>query len=298
MHLLEVILTFPTAIYSLLLAVCLLYWLTVLFGALSVDVLGGAEHAVGGADGALDGHVDGAIDGHVDGAIDGHAGALDGGHEGAFDGHAEGAAHAHADGADGHDADGDDGIFASILHALKLRSAPVTVVLSIFSLLGWLSSGLALVALDGAGGFLARLGVFAASVVASLLVTSVVIRPLAPIFDRKDTSMKSADLYGKVVVVSTGTVTETFGQADLVETGHSLTIQVRADSKLGLKKGMRCVVLDHDDEKDTFTIEAMPDLDGRPRTDSKKARVATAEIEEVSPTSTASETSENATRRA
>jgi hypothetical protein len=291
MHLLEVILSFPTAIYSLLLTVCLLYWLTVLVGALSVDVLGGAEHAVGGADGA--------IDGHVDGAIDGHASALDGGHEGAFDGHAEGAAHAGADGgAEGHDVDGEDGFFTSIFSALKLRSAPVTVVLSIFSLLGWLSSGLALVALEGAGGFLARLGVFAASIVASLLVTSVVIRPLAPIFDRKDTSLKSADLYGKVVIVSTGSVTETFGQADLVETGHSLTLQVRADSKLGLKKGMRCVIVDHDDTKDTFSIEALPDLDARPRTDSTKARVATPEIEDVSPTSTTSETSENATRRA
>lgn len=290
MHLLEVLLSFPTALYTLLLGICLLYWLFVLIGALELDLLGGAGHALDGhADGALDGHLDGAIDGHADAALDGHADA-------AMDGHADGAGH---DGSGhGHDVDGDDGMFASVFSALKLRSAPVTVVLSVFSLVGWLSTGLVTMALEGAGGWIARAGLFVAWVIVSLLVTSVVIRPLGSIFDRKGGATKNADLFGKVVVVSTGTVTEKFGQATLDEAGINLTLQVRAAASLGLKKGTRCVIVDHDDEGETFSIEAMPDLEPRPRIDTRRARVSTPENEADPAPSTTSETPGDATRRA
>jgi hypothetical protein len=260
MHLVDVIFSLPTVIFSLLLALSVVYWLFVIVGAVDLDALGG--HADGAMDGAIDGHIDGAIDGHVDGAIDGHVdGAIDGHADGAMDGGADG----HADGAtEGHDVEVEQGVFSTILSALKLRSAPVTVVLTVFALVGFLTSGLIFDSLQDPG-WIAKGGLFLATSFGSLVATSVIIRPLGKIFDRKDAGMRDSDLLGKIAVVSTGSVTERFGQAIIEENGVSLTLQVRAEASSGLKKGSRCVIVDHDSAAGTFSIEKLPESDPRPR---------------------------------
>jgi hypothetical protein len=127
-QLLDAVVTFPGAMYTVLLGVVTLYWISMLVGAVDLDLLGGAEHGgtEAAAEGALDGH--GAGDGHLDhgGDID-HGGDVD--HGEAEVGEAE---HGGAD-------HGDDGVL-SALGALGLRKLPMTVSVSLLVIWGWLVS--------------------------------------------------------------------------------------------------------------------------------------------------------------
>ncbi len=80
--------TFPTIVFTFGLALALLYWLVVIFGALDLDFLDSAL-GLDSIDAALDGALE-SIDGMADGAVEGAAESIDA----AIDGAAEGAADA------------------------------------------------------------------------------------------------------------------------------------------------------------------------------------------------------------
>lgn len=235
-HFLTVALSFPSLVYTMLLGIALVYWITVMIGAAHIDLLGGGE---GGADGAADG-IDGA---HAD--IGGHG--------------ADG-----ADGADGGDGgDGHDGAFSGVLASLKLRSAPVTVVLSVFLLFAWIFSifGMQAVAawMPGFAPSVAGLAVLLLAGILALPITSVVIRPLAPVFAPAPVT-KSASLVGKVATVRTGTVTDRFGEALLEDGGAGLVVRVRVDTGDTLKRGDQVVITAYDDARHEYTVAPMQGL--------------------------------------
>ena len=253
MEFLELIGTFPIVLYTGLISLCLVYWLFVILGAIDIDALGGAHD--GALDGALDGAADGAADGLV-GTAKGATEALAGTTKGALEGVAgasDVAAHHPELGIEGETA------AAGILSFLRLRSAPVTVVVSLFALFGWLVSTLTVQSV-GVPGLFGALGLLAGSAVVSLLITSLAIRPIAPFFATK-AGRKSSSLVGKIAVVSTGEVTKRFGQATFEGDGLSATLQVRSDETAPLKRGDRVVLVDWDDQAHVFYVEKLPSHD-------------------------------------
>lgn len=251
----------PTVIFTVLLIVSLVYWLFVLVGAVDLD---GSDGAAEGLAGASKGAAEG-LAGASKGALEAKAGALDGGY-------------------DGLDVDVPDaGVLATLVSALGLRSAPVTVVFSLFALFGWLASALAMTSFGNDLPFptwLTGIPVFVAAAILSLLLTSVAIRPLAPVFATRHAKTHS-DMIGRVVVVSTGDVSEKFGQATLEDGGAGLILQVRADPKLELRRGDRCLVVDVDGG--AFRLEKMTDVlvDSGARFNVDAQREAKAEVEAV-----------------
>lgn len=253
-------LAWPTAVWSLLLVVVVLYWAFVIFGALDVDVLevDGALDGLGeGVDGALDGAldgvaegVDGALDGVADGVADGIDGALDGA-DGALDG-ADGA----LDGADGaldgaHHAVGG---LLGVLHALKLRSAPLTVVISFLVLFSWILSYAGMQALAGPLGGLAIPVVGLAAFALAIPLTSLTVRPLGPMFKTEQARSRKA-LIGRTCTVTTGRVDARFGQADCqVDTDH-LLIQVRYRGAAAPTRGQEVLIVDYDPAEEAYVIE-------------------------------------------
>src|SRR5690606_24690602 len=178
----------PTVVFTVLLGLALVYWLFVMIGALDLELFdpGGALEAADGA--------------------------------------AEGAAEATAEAA----SEGGIGGLAGLLSALRLRHAPLTVVLSFVSLLGWLGSYFGVRYLAPAlpfGGALAGLVVALCAMAVALPLTSLVTRPLAPLF-RTQRARGNADLVGKVVVVRTGHVDDQFGQATLEDGQAGLLLHV------------------------------------------------------------------------
>lgn len=241
---------FPCVVYTVLLGAALVYWIFVIVGAASVDLLG-----EGAADGALDG-----LDGHALG--DGGAGGHDG-----FD--IDHGGHGLDHGGHGHEGHAHGGVLSGVLSALKLRSAPVTVVLSVFFLFSWLFSTmgmqLAHAWLPSSAHVFAQFGLFLLAPLLALPFTSVAVRPLARLFVPASAKARR-DLVGKVCTIRTGTVTETFGEAMLEDGGAGLVLRVRVDGEEALRRGDRAIVVSYDEETHEFTVtKADAALDESPR---------------------------------
>jgi hypothetical protein len=235
-HFLGVALGFPMVIYTVLLGLSLVYWLFVLIGF--------AHVSFDGADGAADGAMDGAAD------------AADiGGHD--VGGHDVG----------GHDAgdadfgDADTG-HAGMIAALKLRSAPITVVVSCILFFSWILGMFAAAALEGLhleGSSLlgAKLALFFVVPIVALFPTSAVVRPLGRTL-KPVQATKRKELVGKLCTIRTGTVTERFGEAMLEDGGAGLVLRVRVETGDKLGRGDQAVIVDYDDEKQEFTVAPLP----------------------------------------
>ena len=250
---LRLALSFPCVVYTVLLGVVLVYWLFVVFGAISLG----------------DGSADGALDGFdPEGAIGAAKGSLEGAAKGALQGHFDGMADAAADVGDVGDvgdggdlADGyshDGSAAAALIHALHLRSVPATVILSLIITFSWLVCTIAmqLVSRGMPAGSQALFGwlVLAASPVLALPLTSLSSRPLAKVF-RHRPATSHTDLIGKTCVVRTGTVTSTFGEASLEDGGAGLVLRVRVDRELPVKRGDQMLIVDWDRERESFLVE-------------------------------------------
>ena len=115
---LAIIFAMPTLPWTCIVIAALVYWMSVIAGALDMDVLGGADGDIGGEAGDVGHGEAGDHAGHHGGDADG-----DGGHD-------HGSANAGSS----------DGAFTALMNALKLRSVPVTISLSLLGLSGWLVS--------------------------------------------------------------------------------------------------------------------------------------------------------------
>jgi len=231
-HFLGVLLSFPAVVYTVLLAVSLLYWLFVMVGAAHVNLLG---------DGAAEAAVDAGLDGVAKGALEG---ATKGVLEHTLD----------------TDVDVPGGGASGIIAALKLRSAPATVVLSLVILFAWVLTMLGVQASEALLGrvpFVVAVGLFVAAPVLALFPTSLLVRPLARIFTPHGATKHEA-LVGKVCTIRTGTVTERFGEALLDDGGAGVVVRVRVDDAgETLARGEQAVIVAYDAERQEFTVAPM-----------------------------------------
>jgi hypothetical protein len=249
-HFLAVALSFPAVVYTVLLGVALVYWVFVIVGAAHVNLLG-----------------EGAADGAADAALDGVAkGALEGATKGMIEGVAE-----HLDGADADIGDLDGGGAGGVIAALKLRSAPATVVLSVLILFSWIlaTGGMQLVessAVTGITATLVKISLLVLSPLIALLPTSLVVRPLAHVFS-PPVATKHESLVGKLCTIRTGTVTERFGEATLEDGGAGVVVRVRIETDEKLRRGDQAVIVAYDAERQEFTVAPMEGLldEERPR---------------------------------
>ncbi|MBX3206602.1 MAG: glycine zipper family protein [Labilithrix sp.] len=246
-------LSFPAVVYTVLLGVALVYWVFVMVGAAHVNLLG-------------DGAMDAAVDGAVDAAIDGVAkGALEGATKGMLEGAAD---HLEGAGGHGHDADVGDvgGGNAGIIAALKLRSAPATVVMSALLLFSWVFTILGMKAVlavlpgEGIVTTLAKAALLVVAPMLALFPTSVVVRPLARVFTPIKATTHNA-LVGKMCTIRTGTVTDRFGEATLEDGGAGVVVRVRVESGEKLARGDQAVIVGYDATRQEFTVAPLDVLD-------------------------------------
>lgn len=272
-ELLSLLLAFPTVVYTGLLALVLLYWVFVIVGALDMDHGGGHDALLDAATakgeaaaGLLDGH--GGIDAHgaLDAGLD-HGGIDHGGidADGGIDHGVDGADHA------GGDADGGDG--GGLKHAgaaagaFNLRRAPITVTASCVVFFSWILSVCAVRYLGPVGRALPEwlfgLAVLGGSFGLSLPLTSLATKPLEGLFKLKE-GRKRHELVGAVCRIKTGTVDAGFGQAVLQDDGAELLINVRieitGDGPGKLKRGDSAIIIDYDQEREAYLVEAYEDL--------------------------------------
>ncbi len=229
---LALITAFPTALFTILVGVALLYWLMVILGALDIDILD-ADGAFEGADGTVDGAVDGALEGAVEGAAEGVESV-----------------------------EGASGGLGGVLEALRLRNAPITVVFSMIVFFGWVLSMIGtahlrpvLLALPS---WLTNTLLLVLSLLLGMVLASLASRPLRGVFRGQQGAGRST-LIGKIVMVDTGSVDKRFGQARYDEDGTAHVIQIRCESDT-LKRGDKALVVAYDKGKEAFIVEPYEDI--------------------------------------
>lgn len=218
---------FPTVVFTIALGIVLLYWVSVLVGALDLDLFGGHDVDVGG------GHGDGIGGGHDAGDAGGH------------------------DAGDGdHDAQG-----GGVWHALGLGDVPITISASFIVLVAWVTSLLLMAyvveafALPGwVGGLLLPL-----AIVFALPVTALLVRPLRPVFAIRE-GKSNADYVGHTCTVTTGHVDNEFGQATVEDGGTVLIIAVRCDATGKLARGDKALIIEFDAGRQSYIVEPSSSL--------------------------------------
>lgn len=245
-ELLSTLFAMPTLPWTCFVIASLVYWLSVILGALDLDVLGGAEGKL---------------------ADVGHA--HDVGHHGG-DGHAD-AGHDLADAAAAK-----EGALTSLFSILKLRSVPVTIMLSFLGLYGWILSYVLarnvapLVPLPAVATHALLL---VASFAASLLATSASIRPLAPLFATRQ-GTRHQELVGKVVRITTGRVDGKFGEGHLDDGAAGLQLQVRCADPDALARDDEALILGWDPATESFEVEPMSTVDGTAQKRGRSAKTS------------------------
>ena len=242
-QLLEASLAFPTIVLTGILGLALLYWMTVIVGALDIDLFGG--------DAALDGAAEGALDGAAEGALDGAADGIDGA----------------LDGADGVDVDaGALGSLGAVSGLRNLRKVPITISISAVVFLAW-TINITMTIVGGDAGLLSGTPLilvgFALGVLVALPLGSLAVRPLVPVFETVE-AKRNKDYVGQTCEVITGRVDSGFGVAEFSDEGPVLKIQVRCDKQdNGLERGDRALIIDYDQARHAFLVEAMDNVIGK-----------------------------------
>ncbi len=172
------------------------------------------------------------------------------------------------DGLDGADVDGvdidagdavaDAATSFDLIGALGLNQAPITIVITLVSLIGWLVTMLTVLSVgpDQAGpiGVL----VLVASFVVAVVAAGRLARPLGKLY-APNRGIGHRNLIGRICTVRTGRVDDRFGQALVTDDeGTNHLIQVRYPRSNDLAKGSRALIVDVDDG--VFRVD--PDLTG------------------------------------
>ena len=223
---LTIVLSLPTVVYTVMLGLVLVYWLTVIAGAIDLDIFD--------IDADIDADID--LDLDLDADID-----LD--------------ADADVDVGDG------AGAFATVLSALGLVGVPFTITLSIFTLANWATCFLATYFLSDGGrepvGVGVALGILAASFVGALLTTSLTVRPLRPIFRAKLAPKAGDSFVGLCVRVTSGEVTAAHGRGELEIEDQAVLVAIRCDSGARLGRGEEALIVSYDAERHVYQVEPL-----------------------------------------
>jgi len=139
---------------------------------------------------------------------------------------------------------------------------PVTVVISMLVMFGWLNS----IYLHKFFGYLLGEGVsfyfmsmvmVLVSVFGAMPLVVLLAKPLQRFFDSKEAASKE-DMLGLECTIATSKVSDTFGQAKIMFQGAEQLIEVRTECETPFKLGDRAVLLEHNKEQHFYTITATP----------------------------------------
>ena len=229
MTFLDAILAFPTVLFTIPLGVVVGYWLTVMVGAVGLDLLDGdfALGAKAGAGEVLEGGLKGAVEGGAKAAVEGGAKAsLESG--------------------------------ASFLEVLGFGGVPVTVSASFVVFLSWLLSlAFARPARDALGalpGALVSGGLATLCFAGGLVLARLVVRPLRPLFAVQQ-APRRAELIGRVCVIASGRVDGKFGHATFEDGGAGLLLNVVCDKDNALGRGGKALILGYDAAREAYEVE-------------------------------------------
>ena len=149
-------------------------------------------------------------------------------------------------------------VLAGLLLKLGLNGVPVTIIISFLSLFGWLTSYYAVYLIfpwvpDGLLEYVVGIPILLGALYISSLITSVLIKPLRPLFE-KATSNTSKRVLGQTAIVRTSKVDNSFGEATMDDGGAGLILKVRTDGDTVFKKGDKVVPFAYQQDSNSYLV--------------------------------------------
>lgn len=153
-----------------------------------------------------------------------------------------------------------------LLLKLGLKDVPVTLLLTLLVFFGWLIAYFAELLLLrfiplGLLRYPVGLIVLVAAIFLAAPFTRVVSTPLRPLF-RKFHGDTSKTVVGRSVVVRSGKVSNSQGEAILEDGGAGLILRVRADESFGYKRGDRLVLLEYLEPEHAYRVVTEEEFNG------------------------------------
>ncbi len=149
-------------------------------------------------------------------------------------------------------------VLAGLMLRFGLQGVPVTIIVSLVSLFGWLISYYIVYFLfswvpSGILQFLVGIPVLLVSIYVSVMITAIAIKPLRPLFSKAQQETVKYIL-GQVAIVRSSRVDSEFGEAVMEDGGAGLILKVRTTSENTFKKGSRVVLFDYIKEKNVYRV--------------------------------------------
>jgi hypothetical protein len=140
---------------------------------------------------------------------------------------------------------------------IGLGGVPVTVTVSVLTVVAWFVSLTGTVLLDGFSTpirVIAGIGVLVIAIVAGLIAARLVALPLRRLYVTGGEASRN-DFLGRECVIRTGSVTGEFGQAEVTAAdGSSAIIQVRQTGEHEFTNGRSALIFDYDIDGEFFWV--------------------------------------------
>lgn len=206
------------AVVTVMLILNVIYWITVILGALDVDFLD-VELFDSGLEAGPDIDVDVDAEGELDLDMSNH------------------------------------GMLRSIMHFFYIGEVPIMLLSSVLILSLWVLCMLGNYYFNPKSSFLLAMPVYAISLVASLFVCRIFAMPLKKIYEmfNKDYNAPKK-VMGRICIVATTSVSDKMGQAEVKTKGAPIVLNVISDGDHVFHKGDEAVVVGRDSETGIYRI--------------------------------------------
>jgi len=206
------------AVVTVLLILNVIYWITVILGALDVDFLD-VELFDSGLEAGPDVDVDVDAEGDLDLDMSQHS------------------------------------ILRSIMHFFYVGEVPIMLLFSILILSMWTLCMFGNHYFNPSSSLLLAVPVYAMSLVASLFISRIFAMPLKKVYDMFNKDYNAPrKVTGRICIVTTTSVSDKMGQAEVKTKGAPIILNVISDSKHVFHKGDEAVVVAKNAEKGIYTI--------------------------------------------
>lgn len=157
-------------------------------------------------------------------------------------------------------------MLAGLMLKLGLHGVPVTIIVSLIALFGWLVCYYLVhftfvLVPDGFLRYLVGLPLLVISLYVGSMVTALIIKPLRPLF-KKAQQQTVKEVLGQSAVVRTSRVDAEFGEAVLEDGGAGLILKVRATGTDSFKKGDRVVLLEYLKDENVYRVISEEEFTG------------------------------------
>jgi len=209
------------AVVTVMLVLNVIYWITVILGALDVDFLD-VELFDSGLEAGPDVDVDVDAEGELDLDMSNH------------------------------------GMLRSVMHFFYIGEVPIMLLLSVLILSMWMLCMFGNYYFNPGSSLLLAVPVHAVSLVASLFICRIFAMPLKKIYDmfNKDYNAPKK-VIGRICIVATTSVSDKMGQAEVKTKGAPIVLNVISDGEHVFHKGDEAVVVGRDNETGIYRIATL-----------------------------------------